>query len=45
MLLATLNEYYKNTNTPEIAAEISQFILDNREITTKETITRKMDKL
>lgn len=44
MLLATLNEYYKETTTPEIAAEISQFILDNREITTKETITRKMEK-
>ena len=44
MLLATLNEYYKESNTPDIATEISQFILDNREITTKETITRKMEK-
>jgi hypothetical protein len=45
MLLATLNEYYKETNTPEVAAEISQFILDSRETTTKETILRKMDKV
>jgi hypothetical protein len=45
MLLATLNEYYKETNTPEAAAEISQFILDSRETTTKETILRKMDKV
>ena len=44
MLLSTLNEYYKDTNTPEIAAEISQFILDNREVITRETITRKMEK-
>ena len=44
MLLATLHEYYKESNTPQIATELSQFILDNREITTKETITRKLDK-
>lgn len=44
MLLATLNEYYKDTQTPEIAMEISQFILDNREVITRETITRKMEK-
>jgi len=43
-LLATLNEYYKETNNPEIAAELSQFILDNREVSTKETITRKIEK-
>lgn len=43
-LLATLNEFYKETNNPEIAAELSQFILDNREVTTKETITRKIEK-
>ena len=45
MLLATLNEYYKETNTPEVAAEISQFILDSRKTTTNETILRKMDKV
>ena len=31
MLLATLNEYYKESENPTLAAEISQFILDNRE--------------
>lgn len=44
MLLATLNEYYKETNNPQLAVEMSKFILDSREITTKETISRKMDK-
>lgn len=44
MLLATLNDYYKESNNPQLGAEISQFILNNREITTKETITRKMEK-
>ena len=43
-LLATLNDYYKESNNPQIASELSQFILNNREITTKETITRKMEK-
>jgi len=45
MLLATLNEYYKETNNPQLAVEMSKFILDSREITTKETISRKMDKI
>ena len=45
MLLATLNDYYKESNNPQLGAEISQFILNNREITTKETITRKMEKV
>ena len=39
-----LNEYYKESTNPEIAAELSQFILDNREVSTKETITRKIEK-
>ena len=43
-LLATLNEYYQESTNPEIAAELSQFILDNREVSTKETITRKIEK-
>jgi len=45
MLLATLNDYYKESNNPQLGAEISQFILNNRKITTKETITRKMEKV
>jgi hypothetical protein len=42
MLLATLNEYYKESENPTLAAEISQFILDNRETSVKETISRKI---
>ena len=42
LLLATLNEFYKDT--PQLASQLSQFILDNREITTKETIARKIEK-
>jgi len=44
LLLATLNEFYKESDTPQIAGQLSQFILDNREITTKETIARKIEK-
>ena len=42
MLLATLGEYYKESDNPTLAAEISQFILDNRETSVKETISRKI---
>jgi len=42
MLLATLSEYYKETNNPQLAVELSKYILDSREVTTKETIAMKM---
>jgi len=42
MLMSTLTEYY--SKTPQMATEITQLILDNRELSTKETITRKMEK-
>ena len=41
-LLATLHNYYKND--PSKAAELSEFILNNREIKIKETIRHKEQK-
>ena len=41
-LLATLQNYYKHD--PTKAKELSEFILDNREVKIKETIRRKEQK-
>ena len=42
MLLTTLQNYY--SSKPEMAEEVSKFILDNREEQVKETIKRKVTK-
>lgn len=42
MLLASLKNYYK-TN-PQIAEEITKYVMDNREEQVKEIIKRKFDK-
>ena len=41
-LLAALQAYYKNDE--QIAAELTKFVLDNREEKVSETIKRKIDK-
>jgi hypothetical protein len=41
-LMTTLQNYYKND--PNIAAELTKFVLDNREEKITETIKRKIDK-
>jgi hypothetical protein len=41
-LLSSLQNYYKND--PSVAAELTKYVLDNREEQVKETIKRKIDK-
>jgi hypothetical protein len=41
-LFAALQAYYKNDE--QIAAELTKFVLDNREEKVSETIKRKIDK-
>jgi len=41
-LLLTLQKYY--TNNPQVAEELTKFVLDSREETVKEVIKRKIDK-
>jgi hypothetical protein len=41
-LLQALGEYYKDDG--KTAEELTQYILDNREVQVKETIARKIDK-
>lgn len=41
-LIQILNNYYQNNE--EEASKMSQYILDNREEVTRESITRKIDK-
>lgn len=43
ILLNILKQYYPQENTL-LAEEVTKFILDNREITVKETIKHKVDK-
>ena len=42
LLLYTLKNYYKND--PNIAEELTKYVLDNREEQIKETIKRKIEK-
>jgi hypothetical protein len=41
-LLTSLQNYYKND--PNVASELTKYVLDNREEQVKETIKRKIDK-
>lgn len=43
-LLSILQNYYKDKEQPEMAEELTKHILDNQEITTKETIRKKISK-
>jgi hypothetical protein len=41
-LLQSLQNYYKDE--PDVASQLAKHVMDNREIQTKETIRRKIDK-
>ena len=43
-LMVCLEKYFKETSNPNVAEELTNFILDNREIKVKDVIRRKIQK-
>lgn len=43
-ITACLEKYFKNTENKELVEDLSNFILDNREVKVTETIRRKQHK-
>lgn len=43
-LMVCLEKYFKETSNPNVAEDLTNFILDNREIKVKDVIRRKVQK-